>query len=564
MNARATVLPTLALAALLTAACGEKEVATEHIRSVIASARGAAAEAPLLRLPNGDTLSIRPAVVQFYEERGFKPAWTDDDEILDRGMSLLEAIGLAGSEGLDPERYHFSTAREMARLLGEDAVEDREMEYLGNLDLLLTESFIRLAQDLTGGTMDPTRAGLDWEIERKTADDRALIDRVVDGDDPRSVLGSVRPRVPYYDRMIRGLARLRTVAEAGGWPMVPAGEALAPGDDDPRVAALRARLTAGDDEEETRLARHGQGRMTLFDDSLALAVQHFQTRHNLHEDGAVGEGTMAAMNVPAEDRVETLRLNLDRWRWLPTDLGEKFLLVNIAGFELEVVVGDSAIESMNVVVGKTANRTPVFQDTLEYMVVNPYWNVPESIKNEEIVPAVARDPMYLARNNYEVMSNGNPVETYVSAEALGSGSYQVRQKPGPGNALGNVKFLFPNSKDIYLHDTPADHLFTQKSRAFSHGCIRVERPDDLARTLLATLSDRDPSDYDSLRQAGGEQWIPLDEKVPVYILYFTAWVDRDGTVRFHEDIYDRDESLEEERQEKLAPVERAPITEADA
>ena len=580
MKSRIPTIGAVLVAAATTAACGENEVATEHIRSVLAAAGeagpGAAAgdsaaaavdsaaeatgTAPVLSLPNGDTLTIRPSIVQFYRERGFQPAWTDDDEILPRGISMLEAIAAADSEGLDRERYHFSTAREMARRLDEDAVEDRELEYLGSLDLLLTESFARFSQDLTAGTIDPSRAGLDWQIERGEAEDRRLIDRVLEGEDPREVLGSIRPDVPYYSRMVEGLKRLRTVAESGGWSAMSEGETLEPGTDSPRVAELRARLMAGDDPEETRLARHGQDSLTLFDDSLALAVEHFQTRHNLQEDGALGPSTLAALNVPVEDRIENMRLNLDRWRWLPNDLGDRFILVNIAGFELELVEDDEAIESMNVVVGETANRTPVFQDSLEYMVVNPYWNVPASIAQEEIIPAVARDPGYLARNNYEVVYDGNAVSPgSVSPQALRSGAYRIRQKPGQSNALGHVKFLFPNSMNIYLHDTPADHLFTQKSRAFSHGCIRVERPDDLARTLLTMLTDRDAAYYESLRQSSGEQWISFDEKVPVYILYFTAWVDEDGTIRFHEDIYDRDRSLEGEQQDKLGPVTPRPI-----
>ncbi|MFP4623614.1 MAG: murein L,D-transpeptidase [Gemmatimonadota bacterium] len=560
---------------LAAAACGdEEEVATAHIRAVVTAAtpdsgdarapEPTASDTPVLTLPNGDTLTVRPSVVAFYEARGYRPAWTDQDEILPRGVSLLEAVGLANAEGLDRERYHFSTAREMARLLAEDAAEERKLEYLGSLDLLLTESFARLSDDLVAGTIDPDAAGLDWRIERGEVDDRALIERVVAGEDPRTVLGSIRPRVPYYDRLVRALARLREIDAQGGWPAVSDGDVLEPGDEDVRVAELRARLMATDDPEESRLAGYGLDSALVFDDSLARALSHFQTRHNLHEDGALGPKSLAALNVPVEDRIEAIRLNLDRWRWLPSDLGDSFILVNIAGFELELVRHDSAIESMNVVVGKTANRTPVFQDTLEYMVVNPYWNVPASIAREEIIPAAARDPDYLARNNYEVVYDGSTVNpASVSPEALRNGSYRIRQKPGLGNALGNVKFLFPNDMDIYLHDTPASHLFSQKSRAFSHGCIRVERPDDLARTLLGELSDRDPSDYDALRSRQGEQWVPLDEKIPVYILYFTAWVDDDGTIRFHEDVYQRDESLRGEQREKLAPVERRPIA-ADA
>ena len=514
----------------------------------------------VVRLPNGDTLTIRPTVVSFYESRGYRPAWTDDDEILPRGLSMLEAIGAANTEGLDRERYHFSTAREIAGLLAEDAVEDRELEYLGNLDIMLTENFLRLAQDLAAGTVDPEAAGLTWRIPRGEAPESELLEAVTSGEGPKAVLGGVRPSVPYYDRLVLALDRLRQIEEAGGWPEVPEGESLAEGDSSPRVAALRARLMASDDPEETRLAREGIDRPTRFDPALASAVEHFQTRHTLHEDGALGPNTLAAINVPVDERMDAIRLNLDRWRWLPRDLGDRFILVNIAGFELEVVDGDSAIESMNVVVGKTANRTPVFQDTLEYMVVNPYWNVPTSIAEEEIVPVAMEDPTFLARNNYELVYDGQAVAPdQVPPEALAEADFRIRQKPGPGNALGNVKFLFPNGYDIYLHDTPADHLFSQRTRAFSHGCIRVERPDDLARTLLAALSDRDPEEYASLRRNEGEQWVRFDHPLPVYILYFTAWVDEDGTLRFHQDIYDRDRTLEPEREKQFEPVKRRPV-----
>ena len=553
----------LALAAGV-AACGPNETGTAHIRSVVESVGAAlpdsaapdsaaaeltadpgSAEQPLLTLPNGDTLHVRPAVVSFYRDRAYEPAWTDDDEILPRGIEMLRAIAAAAGEGLDPERYHFSTAREMARLLEEDAVEDRELEFLGNLDLLLTEGFARFAEDLETGTIDPRVADREWRIPPDTVADRNLIDRALEGDDPKEVLASIRPRAPYYDRLTQALRRHREIADSGGWGTVPEGETLEAGAQGPRVAALRSRLSKSANERESELARAGAGDAQRFDDQLADALKSFQARHGLEADGALGGKTVEALNVPVEERIAAIRLNLDRWRWLPNDLGEMYIIVNVAGFELELVENDEAIEAMNVVVGATANRTPIFQDTLEYMVVNPYWNVPSSIAEEEILPIVERDPTYLARNNYEMVREG--------------GNVRIRQRPGPGNALGNVKFLFPNSMDIYLHDTPADHLFSQSSRAFSHGCIRVERPDDLARTLLAKLTDRDPSDYDRLRRADGEQWVKLDRQIPVYILYFTAWVDPDGTTHFHEDIYKRDETLAPEAERRLAPVDVRPI-----
>ena len=543
----AATVAALAIAAAGAAACGENEVATAHIQSVVAAADSGAGGA-VAELPNGDTMHIRPAVVEFYKARQFQPAWTNDDEILSRGLSMLEAIGQADAEGLDRERYHYTTALHMAHLLNDDEVEDRELEYLGNLDLILTENFARLSQDLMAGTIDPTSGGLEWEIERGEVEDRDLIESVFAGKDPKEVLDSIRPRVPHYGRLAGALERLREVQKAGGWPTVSGGETLEPGQSDPRVAELRARLSAGDDPDETRLARHGADSPATFDDSLVVALKHFQTRHSMHDDGTLGPATLEALNVPVEDRVAAVRFNLDRWRWLPLDLGQSFIMVNIAGFELEVVHEGKTIETMNVVVGETANRTPIFQDTLEYMVVNPYWNVPTSIAEEEILPVARRDPGYLARNHYETVP--------------GSGGQRIRQRPGPWNALGQVKFLFPNDKNIYLHDTPADHLFSQASRAFSHGCIRVERPHDLAKTLLGAFSDKDPDTYERLLAREGEQWLEFDQKVPVYILYFTSWVDEDGTIRFHDDIYDRDSSLEEERRKKLDPVNRRPIADA--
>jgi L,D-transpeptidase YcbB len=233
--------------------------------------------------------------------------------------------------------------------------------------------------------------------------------------------------------------------------------------------------------------------------------------------------------------------------------------VNVAGFELELVAGDSVVESMNVVVGRTANSTPLFRDSLQYVVVNPYWNVPMSIAREEILPAVRRDPMYLERNGYEVLYDGRVLSSryHVSADALDTGRYLIRQKPGPEQCPGDVKFMFPNDMNIYLHDTPAGHLFSQETRAFSYGCIRVERPADLARSLLERYSSHGADEYDQLLGTGSEKWLTLDRKLPIYILYFTAWVGADGTLRFHPDIYDRDRALEPQREARLPAL---PIT----
>jgi L,D-transpeptidase YcbB len=540
----------------------ERERAAEHIRATLAGAAPSAVAGPnaepdadrsspvVVVLPGGDTLQVRGEVAEFYRERGYEPAWTDRGELLPGGESLLSAVGSLADDGLDPGRYHHGTAQDMAGRAAE--AKEGVAEQTADLDILLTESFVRAARDVERGVLEPGSAGLEWLIERPEPSDSAVLARLAGGEEPGAVLESLRPTAPYYGRLAGGLNRLIAVQEEGGWQTVPEGETLRQGDRDVRVAILRGRLLAGEDSVEARLAAAGWTDPELFDEELMRALEHFQMRHTLHEDGALGPNTIAALNVPVEDRIEAVRLNLDRWRWLPPDLGEEFLLVNVAGFELELVSGGRVLESMNVVVGHTANRTPLFRDTLRYVVVNPYWNVPVSITREEIVPAVRRDPGYLARNQYEVLYNGNVVRSSgISAEALASGRYSVRQRPGAGNALGHVKFMFPNDLNIYLHDTPAGHLFSQESRAFSHGCIRLERPADLAKVLFEEFDSRDASEYDRLRGEDGERWVTLERPVPIYILYFTAWAHEDGTLRFHPDIYERDAALEGERLAKL-------------
>ena len=330
------------------------------------------------------------------------------------------------------------------------------------------------------------------------------------------------------------MERYRQSAARGGWQQIPRDLDAAPGEAAPGVVLLRERFLRGPDPVEARLANAGAARADYFDDQLVEAVKHFQERHSIEADGRLGPATIRELNHTIEERIAELQLNMDRWRWLPHEMGEKHVIVNVAGFELEVVQGGKVVDSMNVVVGQQNWHTPIFADTMEYLVVNPYWNVPPSILEDEIMPALEQDPNYLARNDMERTSDGG-----------------VRQRPGPKNALGRFKFMLPNKDNIYLHDTPAGHLFSRARRDFSHGCIRLERPRDMAELVMRTATQRSPSELDALLETNDEKWIKLDEQLPVYILYFTAWVQEDGTVRFHHDVYGRDERLEEQAEEKL-------------
>ena len=512
------------LIALVSGCAKEPEFSKEqHSPDVRIQAMLTSSATPVLALATGDTIKIGDEVKAFYEARNYSAAWTSPEGILPRGQALVAALQGADAEGLDMAEYH----REEIQPLIERAKSDVEQklpigDLLGSLDLLMTEAYLRYTTDVLQGTLDPGSVGLDWKVPREDATDAVLLNTIMEGENFESALAELRPQVPFYNQLREALPRYRQVAEAGGWPTIPTGPALSAGDRGPRVAALRQRLIAEGDPVEAPLARSASG--DVFDPQLAKAVEHFQDRHGLAEDGAAGEGTIQEMNVPVEDRLRSLRLNLDRWRWLPRELGDHYVMVNVAGFEMAVIKDDKPALTMKVIVGKTGTETPIFRDTIESVVVNPYWNVPTEIAKDEIFPKVAADPSWLERNNYEMVGEGS--------------NRGVRQRPGPTNALGEVKFIFPNDHDVYLHDTPADALFKRDTRAFSHGCIRLEKPRELAYYLFAN-EGKSRADYDRLR-GGAEKWVSLKKKLPVYILYFTAWADEDGSVRFYPDIYHRD------------------------
>lgn len=530
-------------AALLAAAmaCGGAETdpagvsaptTQEHLRLLLNTPPDSGAV--VIRM-GGDTVHIAALTRDFYGRQRYRPAFHVAAAPSAQARAVYTTLANAGGDGLDPERYRVSAiGRLLAQLdAGADSgaavvPEEQLSARIGDLDLLLVDGFARYATDLTRGVVDPAAEGLEWRIARQAAPDDRALRSLARGGDPAQIASHLRPVTPHYGRMMEALARLRQIAAVGGWPAVPAGaNAVGEGDSAAVVGALRARLLTSDDPREAGLARRGQASALVFDRDLRDALRHYQQRHALDDDGGLGSLTVRELNHSIEERIEELERNMDRWRWLPRQLGELHILVNIAGFELEVVENGRTIESMNVVVGQPGWQTPIFADSIEHVVVNPYWNVPASIYREEIVPAMQRDPAYLERNNFEWTRDGG-----------------VRQRPGPTNALGQYKFLFPNEYNIYLHDTPADHLFSRARRDFSHGCIRLERPADLARLVLARATTHSPAALAAMVATGQEKWVPLRRAIPVYLVYFTAWVKEDGTLRFHHDVYGHDEELE--------------------
>jgi L,D-transpeptidase YcbB len=535
-------------ASLLTTACGNGErKELEALRTgAIAVMLRTVADDSVVHLTSGDTLRISAATVEFYRGREWKSAWIDDRGPREQGTALHAAIGSAWEDGLPPERYHHGLAADLLGQLearGDSAVSDSmRVRFLADLDVLLTEGFNRMALDLVAGMLSPDEAGLDFRIERESAPDAAILHQVLAGEAPGDIVARLRPSMPQYERLRAALLAFREVESQGAWPLIGADAALKVGGRGEMVSRLRQRFIAGVDAQEAALARSGAHESTLFDADLKRAVEHFQARHSINPDGLLGAATVRELNHAVADRIAELQLNLDRWRWLPKDLGDRYVLVNVAGFELEVVEQGRVIEAMNVVVGEQENETPIFSDSIRFVVVNPYWNVPDGIMERKIAPAMALDPNYLAKNDMEMFEG------------------RVRQRPGPQNSLGRYKFIFPNDLDIYLHDTPDGHLFARSQRAFSSGCVRIERPRDFARMLLRLQSDHDPDSLDGILASGSEKWIKLDRPLPVFLLYFTAWAQDDGSVRFHHDVYGRSEAMdgqvEEMKTEAAKPVAR--------
>jgi len=348
------------------------------------------------------------------------------------------------------------------------------------------------------------------------------------------------------NRFFRGLATgigfYKHIAAQGGWPVVPPGGTLKVGVSDPRVPVLRQRLSMTGDY------LGAETDSTKFDGELKAAVIAYQTRNGAEPDGVVGKGTLASLNIPVEQRIRQMEINRERWARMPAALGKRFVLVNMAGFELNVIEGEKSVLSMRVIVGKDYHSTPMFSDTIKFIEFNPYWNVPKSIATKELVPDYARKGTGSAvKQGFEIVRGEEtaPVTSVKWSNWIGKEElpFRIRQRPGPANALGEMKFMFPNKHNVYLHDTNARGLFQKTVRAFSHGCVRVQRPHELATYLLAANGDMPRDRIDGIVASKEHTTVNLAKPVPVHLAYMTAWLDWKGILQFRPDIYGRDKEL---------------------
>jgi L,D-transpeptidase YcbB len=510
------LLPSLFLSWLLfpaMAACAWTDAtSTELIRQWLAAER----------VPLGENhVVLRTAGLgrTFYQRNSWQAVWLDHGRVSPPLQDLVRALRGAADHGLEPSAYHLAAIDALSHRIAATAAATGEERLV--LELLATDAFLLYAGHLVSGRVDPATLIAHWCIAGRRDDLVGALETAVQEQSPREVLRRLAPQHRDYARLQTALATYRAIASRGGWEPVDAGPALRQGSTGPRVAQLGARLRITGEYEGAPAPD------TLrFDQALDDAVRRFQRRHGLDVDGVAGGATLRALNLPAARRIDQIVANLERWRWLPASLGERHAVVNIAAFSLEVVEKDQVVLAMKTVVGKEYQKTPVFSSRITHVVLDPYWNVPTSIATRELWPKFRADPDYAAQNQYEILPGG-----------------RIRQRPGPLNALGRVKFHIPNDFSVFLHDTPSTALFARSVRAFSHGCIRLEKPLELAEYLLGDDPRWNRSAIDAATGTGRERQIAVRQPLPVHILYWTAWAGRDGEIEFRHDLYGRDEPL---------------------
>ena len=485
--------------------------------------------------PDADGRRLWKKTRAFYDARQYAPAWIDGRTPRPQMESLIGAIRAVDAEGLDPELYSASTldARHAKATKGFLSKEGFPAAEAGEYDVWLTYLYLRLASDLADGISDLAKADRAWKIAPEEFDPVSHLETALREDRVAESLAALTPVSPQYRALRDGLAEHRAQAAKGGWPRVPGSLTLRPGQSNAAIPALARRLAASGDYVGSVPA----DRASAYTRALQDAVKRFQRRHGLQDDAVVGPAVVAQLNVPIETRIRQIQLNMERWRWLPRDLGARYILVNIPAYRLDVWERDRVRLTMRVVVGKKDSQTPIFEERMTHVVFSPYWNVPPDIARDETLPSMLQDAAFLERNNMEIVDDkGNAVDAG-DVDPGDMALYRFRQRPGAGNSLGLVKFMFPNQFNVYLHDTPADSLFERAGRSLSHGCVRVEQPAELAAYVLRDQPEWTPDRIDEAMHGEAEQTVKLKQPLPVYLGYFTVGTTPDGLLQFADDVY---------------------------
>ncbi len=500
------------------------------------SASAPAAETPATPLAEGIqnavTANGNAEITAFYAKRAFAPIWLNKSGLTQKAHLTIAAFADANAHALNPDNYsplEFIERSETSATL-EDWV---------SLEIDLTTQFLRYATHLSSGRVQPNKVNKALNIFPRRPDTDDLLNNVASTQNYAAFLEALAPNTPQYARLKRRLSAYRDKAAQGGFTTVPEGEVLKPGMEDDRIDVLRQRLI---EEDYLVAADHSSD---LYDGALVDAMKEFQAYHGLEVDGVIGKDTITALNTPIENKLIQMELNMERRRWMPEDLGQSYVFVNLADQFLKVVKNEKTVHTAVVVVGKPYHATPVFSDKMTYVEVNPYWNVPYSIATKEYLPKLKSNSGALSGKGIRVFNGDreiSPSQIAWSSYSRSNFPFKLRQDPGNKNALGRIKFMFPNKFNIYIHDTPSKSLFSRAQRSFSHGCIRVDDPFALGDMILGDYG-YDRARLEQIRDGGQRKVIKLDTPMPVHITYLTAWMNKDGSTHFRRDLYQRDKVL---------------------
>lgn len=452
----------------------------------------------------------------------------------------IHCISNSWTDGLNPEDYHLN---EISKLR-DSLLKNTHIDYkkIAEFDILLTDGLLLYSYHLIKGKIDPHSLDINWNFSSKNIpiNPTELFVDALEENKIKDVVLNLRPDSKIYNQLIDQLIRYQSLKANGGWEFVNISRVVKPGEFNSNLDEVRKRLFVTSDLE------FEQGFMdSLYDDDLVTAIKIFQLRHGLNSDGVIGKNTIVALNIPIDEKINTLKLNMERSRWVLNDISEELLLVNIANFKLQYMKDSTRVHETKVMVGTYQHQTPIFKSKLKYLVFNPTWTVPYSIATKELLPKIKKNPKYLADRNISLLKGGKAIPqssvdwTKVTRQHF---PYTLRQEPGPGNALGQVKFIFPNKYSVYLHDTPSKYLFIKQERAFSHGCIRVQNPLSLAEVLL---NDKkwNMEKIQEVLDAKKEKIVHLKKPIDVLLLYWTCGFLADGNVFFIEDVYNRDDKI---------------------
>lgn len=467
------------------------------------------------------------AVIAFYTERDFAPAWIEDGAYTAHARAVLDQIERADEDGLNPANYRLPWASfAQYRAPGQDEV--------AKVDLIISQAIVDYARHAYSGRINPSKLSSNFGYQPTQLAAGDILGLVSNAENPADTLAAYHPPQPEYQALRAELAKARSRTAEERKPEIPGGQLIKPGMSDPRVTMIRERLNLASVVADP----------TLYSDDVVAGIKAFQKASRLGADGIVGKRTLAAFNQGPRDYVSMIIANMERWRWMPRNLGDFYVHVNVPDYHLNIFKDGEVVHRTRVIVGKVGNQTPVFSDEIEHVVVNPVWNVPASIARNEMLPRLRSGS---GLRGYKVYANirgrfraVNPRS--INWRRVNMSKIQIKQPPGSRNALGQVKFLFPNKYAVYLHDTPSRGLFERESRALSHGCVRVHQPWDFADALLAHSPEVESA---RLRKmvGGGERWVTLDKNIPVHVTYFTAWVDDDGELQVRDDIYGHDKRV---------------------